>query len=104
MSKKQLAAFDGCEGRASYVALRGYAFDVSSRPSMYARGKGYNTFVAKEASRAFAVGKVTAEVATDDLTGLEPKNIAALDEWFDFYMQRYPAVAVISDSRAVKRD
>jgi cell division septation protein DedD len=83
-----------------WVALRGHVFDVSAKRALYETGGSYRVFVGRDASRAFALGSVKGDAASDDVTGLEPKHVKALDEWFAFYMQRYPLVAVLTDSQA----
>jgi predicted heme/steroid binding protein len=100
LSKRELAAFDGARKRQVYVGVRGLVFDVSAKQHLYKRGASYGNFAGREGSRAFALGQTREDVTTDDLSGLTEKQLEALDAWAGFYMQRYPLVALLSDSRA----
>ena len=80
------------------VGICGHVFDVSSRAQAYRTG--YSVFLGKDASRGFATASTKSDTASDDISGLEPKHMKALREWYDFYMERYPLVAMLTDSLA----
>jgi hypothetical protein len=91
-----LALHNGAEedavGRALLLVVLGEVFDVSSGVRFYGRppnavlGKdavGYNIFVGRDSSRAFATGDFV--TPRSDLDGLTPSQVNSVVEWRTFY-------------------
>nr|XP_018267382.1 uncharacterized protein I303_01368 [Kwoniella dejecticola CBS 10117]OBR89540.1 hypothetical protein I303_01368 [Kwoniella dejecticola CBS 10117] len=52
ISASTLSQYDGSDpSKPIYVAIKGRVFDVTAKPEMYGKGKGYNIFAGKDASK-----------------------------------------------------
>ena len=81
--------------RSSLCALRltpsapagatGTIFDVSHKPDTYGKGKSYNLFAGKDASRALGMSSLKPEDAVSDYSTLTPADMKTLNDWFDFF-------------------
>ena len=81
----ELEDYDGVDGAATCVALRGRVYDVSAGAAFYGPGKPYHHFVGQDASRAFATGCRAAECVSSDLANLTPSELRELDRWMELY-------------------
>lgn len=55
-------------------------------------GEAYNSFVAKDISRAFVTGEFESKSIKDSLDhvlGMSPSELVALKKWKDFYLENY---------------
>nr|XP_060612796.1 neuferricin [Anolis sagrei ordinatus] len=96
-SSEELSRFSGVEGSAGlYLAVLGEVFDVRSGVKHYGPGGAYSFFAGRDASRAFATGDFSPSGLTDDLSGLSPSEVMAIQEWLDFYRKNYTPIGKVS--------
>ncbi len=67
-----------------YISIMGEVFDVSDGSNYYGEGGGYHFFAGKDASRAFVSG-VFSGPAIDEVLDLPSNQIAAIEDWRQFY-------------------
>lgn len=89
LSVQELQKFDGTRSQTIVLGILGEAFDVSKGEKFYAPGNGYSCFAGKDASRAFITGDFEGSGLTDNVTGLQPEQLLSLDEWKQFYHEKY---------------
>jgi len=71
-------------------------FDVSAKTGMYGRGASYSVFAGRDATRALAKSSTSvADVEDASIGDLSDEERATLDNWFNFYKQRYTIVGVL---------
>ncbi|OBZ70969.1 putative steroid-binding protein 3 [Grifola frondosa] len=89
----QLKAFDGTDlSKPIYVAIKGTVFDVSHKVDTYGKGKSYNLFAGKDASRALGMSSLKEEDAVSDYSTLSESDLKTLNDWHDFFSKRYNIV------------
>ncbi|KAH9940363.1 progesterone binding protein [Epithele typhae] len=94
----QLMAFDGSDlSKPIYVAIKGTVFDVTHKSDTYGKGKSYNLFTGKDASRALGMSSLKAEDAVSDYSTLSEGDMKTLNDWFDFFTKRYNVVGKVID-------
>lgn len=64
----------------------GTVFDVTRKVDVYGKGKSYNLFAGKDASRALGKSSLSEEDAVSDYTVLPDNELKVLDEWEAFFM------------------
>ncbi|KAI0779605.1 progesterone binding protein [Fomes fomentarius] len=95
---EQLKQFDGSDpSRPIYVAIKGTIFDVTRKVDTYGKGKSYNLFAGKDASRALGMSSLKPEDAVSDYSTLSPGDLKTLNDWFDFFSKRYNVVGKVID-------
>lgn len=94
-----LKPFNGEKNMPVYLAVRGRVFDVSTGRNFYGPGGPYENFAGRDASRGLACGSFDEEMLTkdlegplDDLKGLSPEEIEALQGWEDRFSEKYMVV------------
>lgn len=71
------------------LSVLGKVFDVTDGKRFYAKGGSYSFFAGRDASRSFATGEFEEENLTDDVTDLEPEQVAAIKEWQTQFERQY---------------
>lgn len=118
----ELAKYDGSDPSLPiYVAIKGDIFDVSNNRDAYGtKGKGYNCFAGKDASKVRirplqpghnakygnpislqALGKssLNLEDCVADYSDLTEKELETLNQWHAFFAKKYDIVGkVVPDS------
>ncbi|KAI0708911.1 progesterone binding protein [Cerioporus squamosus] len=95
---EQLKAFDGTDpSKPIYVAIKGTVFDVTRKADTYGKGKSYNLFAGKDASRALGMSSLKPEDAVSDYSTLSEGDMKTLNDWFDFFSKRYNIVGKVID-------
>jgi membrane-associated progesterone receptor component len=96
---RTLLPYNGTDQQAVYLAVRGQVFDVSPGRNFYGPGGPYANFAGRDASRGLACGSFDEDVLTkdldgplDDLKGLGPSEVEALDGWEERFSQKYLVV------------
>ncbi|KAL9113183.1 MAG: hypothetical protein Q9187_007655 [Circinaria calcarea] len=91
-----------------YLAVRGRVFDVTAGRNFYGPGGPYENFAGRDATRGLACGSFDEDMLTkdlegplDDLSGLGPDEMSALQDWEERFLEKYlvvgKLVAVESD-------
>eukprot|EP00062_Callorhinchus_milii_P024638 gi/632984759/ref/XP_007909304.1/ PREDICTED: neuferricin [Callorhinchus milii] len=89
-SRSELGLYGGQPGSAGlYLALLGQVFDVSKGSKHYGPGGSYSGFAGTDASRAFVSGDFSEAGLVEDVDGLSPAEILALQQWLVFYQREY---------------
>nr|KAJ3419333.1 bifunctional endoribonuclease/protein kinase ire1 [Polyrhizophydium stewartii] len=89
---KELARFDGKDGRPIYMSVDGMVFDVSRGRGFYGPGSMYENFSGRDASRGLAKNSFELDMLSpidgpiDKLADLAPHEREALAEWKHFYL------------------
>lgn len=65
--------------------LLGTVFDVTRKADTYGKGKSYNLFAGKDASRALGMSSLKEEDAVSDYSTLSAADLKTLNDWFDFF-------------------
>jgi len=87
---EELSHYDGTDpSEPLYLAIFGEVFDVSKGHKHYGKDRSYNGFTGKDGTRAFVTGEFTESGLRPDLIGLQPKQVADLWGWKDFYRKEY---------------
>ncbi|KAM5533750.1 hypothetical protein V8D89_012623 [Ganoderma adspersum] len=95
---EQLLQFDGTDpSKPIYVAIKGTVFDVTRKADTYGKGKSYNLFAGKDASRALGMSSLKPEDAVSDYSSLSQADMKTLDDWYDFFSKRYDVVGKVID-------
>lgn len=63
----------------------GTIFDVSKKVDVYGRGKSYNLFAGKDASKALGMSSLKPEDAVSDYSTLPEDERKVLDDWYSFF-------------------
>jgi len=96
-TKEELAKYDGSDPSLPvYVAIKGQVYDVSSRKNMYGKGRAYNGFAGRDATRSFLDNCFTPACleGVDDLEGLSVEQMKKIDSWAKFFT-KYPYVGYV---------
>ncbi|KAL5278184.1 CYB5D2.2 family protein [Megaselia abdita] len=92
-TKEELSKYIGENDGPIYLSILGSIFDVTKGRKHYGEGCSYSFFTGKDASKAFVSGDFeTYDESSDDVIGLEPSDIAGLDNWVQFYHKDYTFV------------
>ncbi|KAI8992934.1 progesterone binding protein [Trametes punicea] len=95
---EQLKQYDGSDSsKPIYVAIKGTVFDVTRKADTYGKGKSYNLFAGKDASRALGMSSLKEEDAVSDYSTLSEADMKTLNDWFDFFSKRYNVVGKVID-------
>ena len=91
--------FNGQDGQQKiYLCVKNQVFDVSSKPGFYGPGGMYENFAGRDASRGLAKNSFDQNVLTpldqpiDLLKDLNDEEKQALDEWEQFFINKYTLV------------
>ena len=63
----------------------GTIFDVSNKVDVYGKGKSYNLFAGKDASKALGMSSLKPEDAVSDYSTLPENEMKVLEEWYSFF-------------------
>jgi hypothetical protein len=63
----------------------GTIFDVSKKVDVYGKGKSYNLFAGKDASKALGMSSLNSEDAVSDYSTLSDDDRKVLEEWYSFF-------------------
>ena len=58
---------------------------MSHKPDTYGKGKSYNLFAGKDASRALGMSSLKPEDAVSDYSTLSAGDMKTLNDWYDFF-------------------
>ncbi|KAM6337763.1 neuferricin isoform 1-T1 [Alca torda] len=93
LSAAELARHRGAEGEPGlYLAVLGRVFDVERGRRHYGPGGAYSGLAGRDATRAFATGDFTPVGLVDDVSGLSPGEMLAIQSWLSFYTDNYDPV------------
>lgn len=87
-------------------ASQGTIFDVSKKVDVYGKGKSYNLFAGKDASKALGMSSLKPEDAVSDYSTLPENERKVLDDWYSFFecvRQLDVFLSQMSDSPSRKR-
>ena len=91
----EVAEHAGGNGKPEWVAFKGIVWDVSSN-EVYRKGGGYSLFSGKDAS--VALGTMLFEKVDErGWRKLDQEQLECLEEWFNFYEQRYKRVGYLRE-------
>ncbi|ORX50231.1 cytochrome b5 [Hesseltinella vesiculosa] len=94
----ELAKYDGSDPSLPiYVAIKGDIFDVTKNQDSYSKGKGYNVFTGKDASRALGMSSLKPEDCVSDYSTLTEKELETLDQWHAFFSKRYNIIGKVAN-------
>jgi hypothetical protein len=74
----------------------GTIFDVSNKVDVYGKGKSYNLFAGKDASRALGMSSLKPEDAISDYSTLPENERSVLEEWYSFFGCVYLLAALLA--------
>lgn len=63
----------------------GTIFDVSKKVDVYGKGKSYNLFAGKDASKALGMSSLKSEDAVSDYSRLPETERKVLEDWYSFF-------------------
>ncbi|PWN33547.1 cytochrome b5, partial [Meira miltonrushii] len=102
----ELAKYDGKdELKPIYLSILGHVYDVTPGKWVYGPKGSYHFFAGRDASRAFVTGCFhTPSHLSHDLRGLNKDEVAAIEEWKNFFdnHQRYKFVGKLDLPRISK--
>ncbi len=84
-------------GRPIYLAISGKIIDVTSGGEYYAPGSHYNVFAGRACSRALSLSSLKPEDNNDFTADFDERQKVLLVERFDFYVEKYGIVGMLSD-------
>jgi len=97
---EELRAFNGENGAAIYICVKGVVFDMSSGRDFYGPGGAYAVFAGHDATRALAKMSVDAAVVNDRNTAdLTADELDALNGWFTKFQSKYPVVGQLVEAK-----
>jgi len=70
---------------------------VSKKVDVYGKGKSYNLFAGKDASKALGMSSLKPEDAVPDYSTLPETERKVLEDWFSFFQKRYNIVGNVVD-------
>ncbi|CDO74248.1 hypothetical protein BN946_scf184536.g3, partial [Trametes cinnabarina] len=77
-------------------------FDVTRKADTYGKGKSYNIFAGKDASRALGMSSLKDEDAVSDYSTLSEADMKTLNDWFDFFLYAINTVSIFSAQPALQ--
>ncbi|GBN88596.1 Neuferricin [Araneus ventricosus] len=90
LTSEELKSYDGGpDSKGLYLAILGEVFDVQKGAQHYKPGGGYGFFAGKDATRAYITGDFSEEGLIDDVSDLDSKSLASLEDWLSFYKEEY---------------
>ncbi|NXS53679.1 NEUFC protein, partial [Brachypteracias leptosomus] len=96
LSDAELARYRGAEGEPGlYLAVLGRVFNVERGRRHYGPGGAYSGLAGRDATRAFATGDFTQAGLVDDVSGLSPGQMLAIQSWLSFYFDNYDPVGKV---------
>jgi membrane-associated progesterone receptor component len=69
----------------SLVGLEGTVFDVSAKADVYGKGRSYNIFAGKDASKGLGMSSLKPEHAVSDYSELNETDMKVLNDWHGFF-------------------
>ncbi|WRT64367.1 uncharacterized protein IL334_001299 [Kwoniella shivajii] len=97
ISTSDLAQYDGSDpSKPIYVAIKGRVFDVTTKPEMYGKGRGYNIFAGKDASKGLGMSSLDIKDAVPDYSSLNETQLNTLNQWESFFEKRYNVVGKVA--------
>uniref|UniRef100_A0A7S0XMP2 Cytochrome b5 heme-binding domain-containing protein n=1 Tax=Chrysocystis fragilis TaxID=1411660 RepID=A0A7S0XMP2_9STRA len=96
---EELESATGEDGSPAYLSIRGRVYDVTAGEAFYGRGKPYHAFVARDATRAFALGCTAPRCISSDTEGLTEAQHREIDRWIELYEthDKYTFVGMLVD-------
>ncbi|WVQ97658.1 hypothetical protein IAU59_004772 [Kwoniella sp. CBS 9459] len=92
----ELSQYDGSDpSKPIYVAIKGRVFDVTNKPEMYGKGKGYNIFAGRDASKGLGMSSLDIKDAVPDYSSLNEAQMKTLNQWESFFEKRYNVVGKV---------
>ncbi|WVW82547.1 hypothetical protein I302_104558 [Kwoniella bestiolae CBS 10118] len=92
----ELSQYDGSDpSKPIYVAIKGRVFDVTNKPEMYGKGKGYNIFAGRDASKGLGMSSLDIKDAVPDYSSLNESQMNTLNQWESFFEKRYNVVGKV---------
>ncbi|WVR06059.1 hypothetical protein IAU60_003087 [Kwoniella sp. DSM 27419] len=89
----ELSQYDGSDpSKPIYVAIKGRIFDVTPKAEMYGKGRGYNIFAGRDASKGLGMSSLDIADAVPDYSSLNEAQMRTLDQWESFFEKRYNIV------------
>nr|XP_019015155.1 uncharacterized protein I206_01243 [Kwoniella pini CBS 10737]OCF53936.1 hypothetical protein I206_01243 [Kwoniella pini CBS 10737] len=86
ISASSLSQYDGSDpSKPIYVAIKGRVFDVTPKAEMYGKGKGYNIFAGRDASKGLGMSSLNLEDAISDYSSLNETQMNTLNQWESFF-------------------
>lgn len=95
---RTLYKFNGHDDEKIFIAVKGKVFDCSQGRQFYGPSGPYSNFAGHDASRGLATNSFELDTVRhwdqpiDDLSGLDTKDIEALDGWYEHFEKKYPCV------------
>lgn len=85
------------ESEVLWLSILGEVYDVTPGRQYYGKGASYSIMAGRDASPSFVTGEFTEEGAAKSLSEIDPKEIAAINEWKKFYVEsdKYSKVGVL---------
>jgi len=85
------------ESEVLWLSILGEVYDVTPGRQYYGKGASYSIMAGRDASPSFVTGEFTEEGAAKSLSEIDPKEIAAINEWKKFYVEsdKYFKVGVL---------
>lgn len=75
----------------------GTVFDVSYKKEIYGSGGSYNIFAGKDGSRGLGLSSLKPADAVPDWSNLGEAEKKVLDQWHEFFSQRYNIVGKVTN-------
>uniref|UniRef100_A0A0D9XL78 Cytochrome b5 heme-binding domain-containing protein n=1 Tax=Leersia perrieri TaxID=77586 RepID=A0A0D9XL78_9ORYZ len=104
ITEEELRQYDGSDPeKPLLMAIKGQIYDVSQSRMFYGPGGPYALFAGKDASRALAKMSFEPQDLTDDISGLGPLELAALEDWEFKFSSKYVKVGTIKKAVIVEQ-
>ncbi|KAF0928862.1 hypothetical protein E2562_010720 [Oryza meyeriana var. granulata] len=96
ITAEELLQYDGSDpDKPLLMAIKGQIYDVSQSRMFYGPEGPYALFAGKDASRALAKMSFEPQDLTDDISGLGPFELSALQDWEYKFSSKYVKVGTI---------
>ncbi|XP_006661925.1 membrane steroid-binding protein 2-like [Oryza brachyantha] len=104
ITAEELRQYDGSDPeKPLLMAINGQIYDVSQGRMFYGPGGPYALFAGKDASRALAKMSFEPQDLTDDISGLSPLELGALQDWEYKFSSKYVKVGTIKKKVPVEQ-